>query len=301
MSMNAPAANKGPLGTLLGPGRTYLVLAIVFALAAMVAVFSILGNATATTVYWVLAKDVAARTQITPDMLVPVETSAGSQPRNAIDDITVSTEPLFSLVPLKAGDVVSSSVVGPLERINAGLPAGMSVASFQIAPEDAVAGKVRRGDLVDVYVKPSETGGDGEGAGSVASLALYRLLVLDVTSAPDSVDDSANADQPGANLDPGPESNAVTGGIPQIYTVAVYPEDAAKLTLIKDDKIFVTLSSNTPNAQQQAQADGTQIGNGPVKDSSSGIAIDPKTGRVILDEKGNPAPATAAPQPQPGG
>lgn len=256
---------KSLLGRALGGAKTVWAAAIVSALVVAALVLNLLGTALARESYWVLGTNVAARTQITPDMLVEISTTKGGKPVNAIDLAEVNDNEYFALAPLRAGDVLSPSNVGPLTRIDSDLPDNFVVASFQVAPENAVAGKVRKGDYIDLIAT------NGDDAGATAKVVLHHVLVLDVTVAPETIADAATSGAEGSDINPGPESAAVRGGIPSLYTVGVTPADATRLALVRDKNIMVTLSANNTTGKVDAQ---TQLGNvfgaEPVGDSGAG-------------------------------
>lgn len=233
MSNSEQAAKKPGI---LSKTKSVWFVAVGLALAAVFGALTILGDAAATTTYYVLARDIPARTMVTPAMLTPVTTSEGGQPRNAYDLVYIRQNEVWSKVPLSAGDVVSRSNVGPLDRISEELPSNFVVASFSVPADDAVGGKVRRGDHVDVIAIGER------GSGRVSKVVLQHVLVLDVTVDPSSITSAAQDDQAGPQQ-PGPESEAARSGIPQVYTIGVSPEDATKLALVRDMELFVTLSS----------------------------------------------------------
>lgn len=283
-SAGVAASRKGFLAKLLGQGSSYWVIAVGAALLAVFGTLTILGNATATTTYYVLNQDVAARTQITPEMVTGKTVNVGGQPANALDITDLQSGQYFARVPLKAGDAVTSSTVGPLERITTSVPDGYVVASLQVEPENAVAGKVRAGDLIDV-IAVDEAGNSG----ATAKVVLHRVLVLDVTTNPDNIAQAATTEQVGDDL-PGPESNQVRGGIPMLYTVAVSPQDAAKLALIRDKHVMIVLSANKSSGSLDASVSiGDVFGAGPV---SASTTTDSKT---PTEAEPNPS---ASPQPQ---
>ncbi len=300
MAMDATVApeKKGLFAGLLGSGRSYWLFALVAALIAVGGALSILGKAAATTTYYVLGQPVAARTQITPSMLVPVTTSVGGQPRNALDVAYVRDNPVFALTPLRAGDVVSTSVAGPLQRINANLPADFVAASFAVPPENAVAGKVRAGDYIDVI---AESGNAGAATGGVAKVVLSHVLVLDVTVAPQTITQAATSGPAGANLNPGPESAQVRGGIPSLYVVGLSPQDATKLALVRGRNLMVVLSGNQPAPNLDVQTDfGSVFTPGPVGDSGAGTEKAARAAAPIAPPTAAPAaPTAASPAPSP--
>jgi Flp pilus assembly protein CpaB len=245
---NAQGKRKGFLSGLTsggGAGRTVFIAATATGVMAVGVTAAILGNAADTGTYYVLSADVAARTPITPDMLKPVTTSAEGVPRSAYDPVDLQRMEVFAKISLKANEMVTASNTGALEAINKDLPAGFVVASLSASAENAVAGKIRGGQYIDVYA----VGGEGSaaaasGGGAISKLVLHHMLVLDVTVSPSTITQAAGDVQTGANVAPGPESAAARGGIPALYTVAVTPQDAAKIALIRDKNVFLTLSSN---------------------------------------------------------
>lgn len=253
-------------GSLLGGGRAIWALAVGMALAAVFGALTLLGNATATQTYYVLGRDVAARTQVTPEMLVPRVAKVGQAPPNAFDLVSVRDEEVFTEIALSAGDVVSASNAGPLFRITSNVPDHFVAASFSAEPELAVAGKVRTGDHVDLIAT------DDEGlAGPKAQVVLQHVLVLDVTVDPSSIAAEANAGQEGEQVvDPGPESEAARSGIPSVYTVALAPADAAKLALIRGQDLFVVLSGNVPDQSATAVATNQDVFGSTTADASAG-------------------------------
>lgn len=275
----------GALTSLLGGGRTYFILAIVAALVATFASLAILGRSADRSTYYVLNQDVPARTVITSDMLAEVETAAGTEPPNALTPSSVVSEAIFTRVPLQTGDVVTPAVAGPLERIDTDLPDGYVVASFAVQPQDAVAGKIRRGDVIDVIAVQQ----DALAMDDIASVAttpgmedtrakvvLHRVLVLDVTTDPNTIAQGANDNTVAEGVvEPGPESAAIRGGIPQLYVVAVSPEDAATLALVRDKNLMVVLSANDTLGEISVEVTESQVFDSlPVPDSSAGVSLD---------------------------
>lgn len=283
---------KGLLSGLLGGGKSIWLLAIAMALVAVAGTLSILGNAAATQTYYVLTRHVPARTQIDPTMLAPMEAKVGQVPPNAYDPAYVRDNPTFAQFALMAGDVVSASNAGPLTRITANVPDNFVAASFPASPDLAVAGKVRAGDFIDLIGTMDEGGG-----GTTAKVVLQHVLVLDVTVSPSNIAVEAVEGQEGSNVgSPGPESEAVRSGIPSLYTVAVTPEDAAKLALLRSQDIFVVLSANLPEMETTAGARLADLYSDTAGDSAAGTfgsifikrwdhAFEP--GNVFVDDRGN--------------
>lgn len=211
---------------------TIWIMSLAFSLLAGGGALAIIGQAADQTTYYVMAKDVAARTQVDPTMVVARTTSADGVPPTALSLDQIAAGDLFSLIPLRAGDVVTSSVVGTLKNLLADLPAGYVAAAIKVAPENAVGGRIRAGDLIDIASVY-------EGK---AKIVLHRVRVLDVTVASEDIPTAANNAL--AATAPGPDSAVVRGGIPMYYQLAVTPQEFAILTMIKDGTMFLALSSN---------------------------------------------------------
>lgn len=221
-----------------GASRNKLVfiLALAFGAMAAIGVLVILGGATDRVTYHVLKADVSARTQLLPSMLKARTVSAGGQPENALSPEDLASGQYFATVPLLAGDVVTESVAGEIARITDTLPEDYMAVSIQVDPEDAVAGKVRVGDVINIFgVRDGDVGRE-------ARLVLQGVQVLDVTTDPSTIVKGATSDlEP--SQQPGPESNAVRGGIPYLYVVALSPTDVARLALVRGDDLLIALAN----------------------------------------------------------
>ena len=263
-----PKKRKGDslLTKIVGPVRGVWGFALAFAFLAGFGALSILGHAAANETYYVLNQAVPARTQIEPSMLAPLEAKDGQAPPNALDPSYVRDHAVFAKIALSNGDVITPTNAGPLGNINANIPSNYVAASFSVNPEDAVAGKVRTGNYIDIIAVNASSNSDAS-----AKVILEHVLVTDVTVSPDSISQEAVSGQVGTDLDPGPESSAVRGGIPSLYTVAVDPEDAAKLALARSYDLYVVLSSNDTPSEMNVQATENDLFNGTVADSSKGI------------------------------
>ncbi|MGV8847728.1 MAG: RcpC/CpaB family pilus assembly protein [Propionicimonas sp.] len=286
---NDSAKKKGFLSGMKGgggAGRTVFIGATVTGVMAVAVVAGILGKAADTGTYYVLNADVAARTPVTAEMLRPVTTSAEGVPRSAYDPIFLSEHDVFTKYSVRAGDLITASNTGALDPINKDLPAGFVVASLVASPENAVAGKVRRGDYVDVYAVDSEGRAVAStGGGGISKLVLHHMLILDVTVTPSTIAHAATDGQAGADLNPGPESAAARGGIPSLYTVACSPEDAAKIALIRDKNVFMTLSSNDAGTGSLNVQQGLPDVFAPNEVGDSGAG----TEKAVKAAKANPA------------
>lgn len=207
--------------------KLWFFFSAVAALLTAIVLFVILSQVTSTSTYYVVTTDVAARTQLTPDMLTPVVTSSGGQPANALSLSQIESTPTFAKYKLFSGDIVASTNTGSLEAIEAGIPKGFVVATFTAPATYAAGGKIGRGDYVDLIVVQDST---STGVPS-ASYFLQHILVLDATIDPESS---------GAVS---PNDAALRVGIPTLYSVGVSPENAAKLAIATQAKIYVVKSA----------------------------------------------------------
>lgn len=288
MSTVSVPSRRKPKSKLLSAGKTWFIAAITVAALAAVGLFVVLSQVTATTTYYVLNQDVPARSQITADMLAPVTTSEGGQPRNALDIYDVQNEAVFAKYALTVGDIVTASNTGGLTKINDGIPEDYVVASFTAPAEFSVAGKLQRGDYIDII-----SGTNNMGEGAAPAYVLRHVLLLDVAA-----DLAAAAEQAAANPDAGAaESNAVRQGIPTLYTVALPPADALKLAAVLDNIGLVVLSPVDYEATAGVVTDGIVPGSagdsGARTDPSFGAA--PVEGEETAEGETPEAPATETP------
>lgn len=224
-------------------GKVLWTAAIVMAILVAGSMFALLSSVASTSTYYVLNQNVPARTQITPSMMTAVVTSDGGQPRNAATLADVQTGKVFSKYALNTGDVVSMSNSGPLTAINVGVPDTYVITSFSVEAKNAVAGRVKRGDYIDVIAVTTSTNGDER-----SKYILRNVLVLDVnsdlaqvgaTTASTATANSAAGTSTGATAS---DSAAARGGVPSLYTVGLPPVDAARLALAVNDTLFIVLS-----------------------------------------------------------
>jgi len=214
--------------------------------------FGIMQTVTATDTYYVLSKDVPARTQITPDLLTEEVTSSGKTPPTALD-ISEITDSTYSLYSLKAGDIVTQSNTGDLLSVTAGLPEDFVVASFTANPSIAAGGKVQRGDYIDIMAVSESTNGTN---GFQSSYVLQRVLVVDATIDLDSYESTAD-DSAGTTATAGEDGETATesttstddqiaqrSGIPTLFSVGLSQENAARLAVATKYDLFIVLSSS---------------------------------------------------------
>lgn len=223
--------------------KMWFIFAGIASVVVAVLAFSIMRGVTATDTYYVLAKDVPARTQITPDLLTPMVTSAGKTPPNALD-ITQLTENTYSLYSLKGGDILTTSNTGDLLSLNIGLPENFVIASFTANPSLAAGGNVNRGDYIDIIVSIDDSAITGQD-GISSSYVLQRVLVIDATVDLDSYsgDSEATTTSADGTISQNTADTAMRSGIPTLFTVGLTQEHAAILATATHYDLFVVLSS----------------------------------------------------------
>jgi hypothetical protein len=258
--------------------KVWFFLAGAAAVIAAVFVFFVLQSVTATTTYYVLNKDIPARTQITSDLLTPVTTSEGGQPRTALTPGSLAASgQIYSKYALSAGDVVTPTNAGSLTALTKGLPSNYVVASFKADPSIAAGGQVARGDYIDV-IAVSDTD---------SHVFLQRVLVVNATTDLDaggatadssgtttSGDGTTTTDGSGSTGSNG-DASASTSVVPTLFTVGISQEDAAKLAVVsKNFSLYVVLSSADSSKNGAKSADvGAAVGDifsGAVGDSGQG-------------------------------
>ena len=144
------------------PGRSLLLLALLFAIVAAVLVFLALNRndkgdektaASSTTKVVVAAQDISARTTLDADMLKVADVPAGSVVDGAFSDVDDLDGEVTRYSFLKGEQVVASKV-GVQKDDETGLsfvfPQGMRAFSIQVSEESSVGGLILPGDLVDV-------------------------------------------------------------------------------------------------------------------------------------------------------
>jgi pilus assembly protein CpaB len=144
------------------PGRSLLLLALLFALVAAVLVFVALNRSSgndkeastsATTKVVVAAHDIDARTTLNSDMLEVADVPADSALKGSFSN-AADLEGQVTRYPLVSGEQVIASKVGVLDKNEEGLsfvfPEGMRAFSIQVSEESSAGGLILPGDLVDV-------------------------------------------------------------------------------------------------------------------------------------------------------
>lgn len=249
---------------------TIWIISLAFSALAGFGVLQIVGQAGSQVTYYVMNQDVPARTPITMDVVTARTTNAEGRPETALSIGDITNNALFARVALRKGDPVTASVVGPLERITTQLPTDYVAVSLEVDPKNAVAGKIARGDYVDIAAVTDQGGSE------VAHIYLHHVLVMDVSVSPKNIASSATS-QIDPSSAPGPESLQVRGGIPMLYTLAVSRRDFAVIALLRDKNIFLALS---PVSQGVVDVSVSSQGleKGTVRDSSPVTDKIPTTG-----------------------
>lgn len=164
-----------------------------------------------TETYYVLNTDIPAKTQITPSMLIPQETSKGTGPKNAISMGDLQEGTLYSKYSLFSGDVIASSNAGTITNNYDGIPDDWTVISFTATADNAVDGKLTRGDYFDVIGVNPEGSTTTGGRYLVTSVLCLDVNVSSGGEVQTAEDGTVTTNNSGANL---------------VYTVGI-PRDLA--------------------------------------------------------------------------
>lgn len=243
---------------------TTMISILVVVVLATIGMFAFLSNILKTETYYVLKDDVPARSQVTTEMLTPVTTSSGTAPKNALSLKDVQAGGVFAQYPLKAGDVLTPSNVGGFEDVAVGVPDNWVVTSFPLSPIDAMQDKIHRGVHFDVLAITPEG----------ATYPFVNVLALDAVESGD-------------------------GKQGTVYTVAMPPEDAARLhTMIANGTQLKLVLSPRANEYEKPKLDeynGLFRGDGTVGDTKTspldlGAGTDYTFEDVKRDKFGRPTP-----------
>lgn len=291
MALSKSNVGGKPKNNKFGGKTTWLVVAIGLMLASMAAMVIVLSTVTSTTTYYVLNQDVPARSQIQSTMLQEVTTSNGSAPPNAITPDVLLEHATYAKFNLNMGDIVTASSTGGFQGLAEGIPDNFTVASIQVAAENAVAGKLMTGNYIDI-ISSSE---------DVSSTILRNVLLLDVATTVDSIEAADDAD---ATVD---TQDKLRQGIPAIYTVAVSQADALKLASARDTSLFLTLTpiqdqvefkSNDKLKTSIAEVlDNTATNSGEGTDPSFGALGDANAEKPAEDKASEKPASTETPAP----
>lgn len=280
----------GSAGSLLKGRWSIWILAFVFALLAGGGVLSLVSSAAQQSTYYVTAVDVPADTQITRDMLASRTVNSDGMPHTALSLEQIEANTLYALIPLRQGEPITTSNVTSGQRINADAPENFIAVSLAVAPEDAVAGRVRAGDRVAIVAQDDETGD--------AITMLSDVLVLSVRPSASTISDSAT------NTGLADETGTSGGGIPQLYTFAISPDDLDTMATLRTRSPYLAILP--------LDADGNVIGQAlTATETSTASPTALPTGSTTTDETttndgtatgtaggtGTPGSPTAAPSP----
>lgn len=262
---------QGKANSKFSGNKTWFGFAIVSALVAAGLIFGILSQMLATTTYYVLNAEVPARSQITEDMLTEVSASKGTEPRNALTLSDVAFGEVYAKIALNTGDVLSASNTGDQVSLHKGIPEDFVVASFIAEPNNAVGGKLTAGNYIDIFA--TTDAGDGKKTKSV----LRHIIIVDATaSATDFVESEDVTDETTA------QDTLRSAGVPFLYTVALSEEDAATLSNVRDNEIFLALSSaesDTKFVDKNITVDSKDVFSDR-KVTNSGEGTDPNFGQA---------------------
>lgn len=289
---SASRGSSGPSNKFAG-NKTWFGFAIAAAVIAAGLVFAVLSQISATTTYYVLNTSVPSRSQVLPSMLTEVQTSKGTEPQNALGLADVSYEPVFAKVDLNPGDILSASNTGDVIPLHQGIPENFVVASFAVDPNSAVGGKLNAGNYIDIYATS-----DGE-VGRTTKSVLRHVLIMDVTASAAEFTEEDTVDNSGEGQS---AQDTLRSGVPFLYTVAVTEEDAAILANVREDNLFVALSSLQSDTAFQDKNIRVEQGQVYSDDAvgNSGAGTDPNFGRGEDASGTTPAPAqTQSSSPQP--
>ena len=233
------------------PGRSLLLLALLFAIVAAVLVFLALNKndekgdektaASATTKVVVAAQDMAARTTLDADMLKVADVPTDSVLKGTFSDID-DLDGQVTRYPLISGEQVTATKIGVQKDDETGLsfvfPQGMRAFSIQVSEESSVGGLILPGDLVDVIAIFDE--------GLVGiDKAVTLLQVVEVLAIAQTAQEPIPAARPTATATP----SAVTG------TLGERPEDVEANPGARTVTLAVTQGQAQTLALVQARGD----------------------------------------------
>ena len=172
--------------------------------------FNFFQNLYQTETYYVLKENVPTRTQITPDMMEAVTTTAGTAPKAAIGISDIQTGNVYSQYPLTAGDILTQSNIGGMKDISVGVPDNWVITNFSVNADNAVGGRIKRGTYFDIMITAKDN--------KSSFYPFVNMLALDTTVSLNSASssDAANTDEAHA-------------GQTSQYVVGLTPKNAAYL------------------------------------------------------------------------
>lgn len=200
-------------------GNSFLIFLIVLVAVIVFVTFAKVTQSTfRTETYYVLAgeqttKSVDALDIITPEMLVPVTTSEGGSPNNALpaSEFQDPANPKRAKYALNGGDILTrSNTIDESDEsaMTFGVPEDWVVTNFSVPADDAVGGSIERGTYFDIMVATPE----GSFYPFVNVLTLRTTVNLNEATSPDAI-----------------ETEESQSGMKSQYYVAMSPENAGKL------------------------------------------------------------------------
>lgn len=233
---------------------TLWAMALFFSLLAGFGALTILSSLADRVTYYVVNQDVPAGVEITTDLLAAVEAPADSLAPGTLTLEEITSQKWYSKVPLAYGTIIQSSTVTDNKSLTSDLPPGYVLATIMVEPENAVGGRIKKGDYVDIA---AVSGTDLSNA--TAKIVMQRVLVVDVAISPASIADAAASNATGEEDIPVADENALYSGTPSMYTLAVSPQDFAKLALIRDANVYLALSASQTPAALDVQENGSSL------------------------------------------
>jgi|FLOH01.1.fsa_nt_gi Flp pilus assembly protein CpaB len=188
-----------------------------------------------------LVNDVAANQVISSDDLEVVKVEKDIAPSQPITEEDLSAGGVwFARLSYPAGTILQDGLIGTELRTLTDYPVGTALGSLTVDPERAVAGRVQAGSYVNIY----STGKDPSGE-LVTVPVLTNMSVVNVQPSLDVVARAGGSIEDARK--PGPGSALAFGGIANLYTFALTPEQAAILAAIQDSDNFLVLTTeNAP-------------------------------------------------------
>lgn len=147
-----------------------MAILAVISIIAVIFLYFTLSSVLATETYYVLGQNVAAKQQITEDLVKPVKVSKGGAPINAIKLDRIKSGTVFTRTPLDAGDVLTNSNTGLNVDTSVGIPDNWGITSINISSNKAAGHIITRGSYMDL-IGISEAG---------SKYIATSVLVLDV-------------------------------------------------------------------------------------------------------------------------
>lgn len=233
---------------------TLWAISLFFSLLAGFGALSILSSLADRVTYYVVNQDIPAGVEITTDLLAEVEAPADAIAPGTLTLEEITSTTWYSKVPLAYGTVIQSSTVTDNKTLTSDLPAGYVLATIMVDPENAVGGRIKKGDYIDI----AAVSGDDLST-ATAKIVMQRVLVVDVAVSPPDIADAAASNATGEDAIPLADENALYSGVASMYTLAVSPQDFAKLALVRNANIYLALSAIQTPSSLDVQENGASL------------------------------------------